>query len=126
MMKRLMRGKIAYGYITPAIAIIFAIFVIPLVNLVVFSFAQVNLIGKIDKWVGTENYEILLTSSFQKSLGITAVWIALGLTGIMIVGTILAMALNKPIAGRGIAPRNRDYSLGDSTCICGHDVGLGI
>ena len=64
MMKRLMRGKIAYGYITPAIAIIFAIFVIPLVNLVVFSFAQVNLIGKIDKWVGTENYEILLTSSF--------------------------------------------------------------
>ena len=102
MMKRLMRGKIAYGYITPAIAIIFAIFVIPLVNLVVFSFAQVNLIGKIDKWVGTENYEILLTSSFQKSLGITAVGIALGLTGIMIVGTILAMALNKPIAGRGL------------------------
>lgn len=98
---RVPKGLSTYPYITPAVLTMFAIFVIPLCDLIVFSFAQVNLIGTISKFVGLENYQVLTSKGFINSLSITIVWVLLGLTGIMVIGTIIALALNKPIPGRG-------------------------
>lgn len=101
MKSRVGRGKSAYLYVAPAVFIILAIFIIPLVNLMIFSLSQTSLIGVITKWVGLDNYKILTSSSFLNSLKITVIWVVSGIAGIMVIGTALALSLNKPIPGRG-------------------------
>ncbi|WP_343248672.1 sugar ABC transporter permease [Diplocloster hominis] len=95
------KGRLPYIYLTPAMIVIIAIFAIPLVNLIWYSFAKVNLIGKFQKWVGLKNFSYIATPEFMQTLGRTAVWVVFGILGIFIVGTILALCLNKPIPGRG-------------------------
>lgn len=95
------KGRLPYIYLTPAMLVIFFIFALPLANLLWYSFAKVNLIGKFQSWVGFKNYKYIATTEFLQTLGRTAIWVVLGIAGIFIVGTILALCLNKPIPGRG-------------------------
>lgn len=95
------RNKLPYIYLIPAVVIIVAIFAIPLFNLLWYSFAKVDLIGNFRGWVGLKNYEYLLTPEFGKTLVRTLIWVVCGIAGIFLVGTTLALALNKPIPGRG-------------------------
>ena len=96
------RKALPYIFLIPAIFIIFAIFAIPLVNLLWYSFAKVDLIGQFQWWAGLNNYRYLFTSAFAATLGRTMIWVVCGIAGIFVVGTTLALALNKPIPGRGI------------------------
>ena len=101
MKKRKRKNVLPYIYLTPAVVIIIAIFAIPLINLLWYSFARVNLIGHFQNWVGLKNYQYLFSSDFIKTLGRTLIWVVCGIAGIFVVGTTLALALNKPIPGRG-------------------------
>ncbi|MCC2256260.1 sugar ABC transporter permease [Ruminococcus sp. CLA-AA-H200] len=101
MKKTKKKNVLPYIYLTPAVIIIIAIFAIPLINLLWYSFARVDLIGNFQNWVGLKNYEYLLTDDFAATLIRTLLWVIFGITGIFIVGTTLALALNKPIPGRG-------------------------
>ena len=94
------KGRLPYIYLTPAIIVMIAIFAIPLVNLNRNSLAKVNLIGKFQKWVGFKNFSYIATPEFMATLGRTGIWVVFGLLGIFIVGTILALCLNKPLPGR--------------------------
>lgn len=96
------RKALPYIFLIPAIFIIFVIFAIPLVNLLWYSFAKVDLIGQFQRWAGLDNYKYLFTSAFAATLGRTMIWVVCGIAGIFVVGTTLALALNKPIPGRGI------------------------
>lgn len=95
-------NKLPYIYLIPAVVIIVAIFAIPLFNLLWYSFAKVDLIGNFKGWVGLKNYKYLLTPEFADTLIRTLVWVVCGIAGIFVVGTTLAMCLNKAIPGRGI------------------------
>lgn len=96
------RNALPYIYLTPAIIIILVIFAIPLFNLLWYSFAKVDLIGKFNGWVWLKNYKYLFTPEFTKTLLKTLIWVVCGIAGIFVVGTTLALALNKPIPGRGL------------------------
>lgn len=91
-----------YFFLIPAVAIILLIIAVPLFNLSWYSFAKVNIIGKFQKWAGFSNYKFLLTPAFWATMKRTMIWVIFGLAGILVVGTILALCLNKPIPGRGI------------------------
>lgn len=95
------RKALPYIFLVPAIVIIIMIFAIPLFNLLWYSFAKVDLIGNFNSWAGFNNYKYLFAETFTKTLGRTMIWVVCGILGIFLVGTILALALNKPIPGRG-------------------------
>lgn len=95
------KQRLPYIYLMPAMLVIIAIFALPLVNLLWYSFAKINLIGKFQKWVGLKNYAYIVTPEFMHTLGRTTAWVVFGIIGIFIIGTILALCLNKPIPGRG-------------------------
>ena len=94
------RNALPYIFLTPAVMIIIAIFAIPLINLLWYSFAKVDLIGNFRSWAGLDNYSYLFTQAFAKTLIRTLIWVVCGIAGIFVVGTALALALNKPIPGR--------------------------
>lgn len=96
------RRMMPYIFLIPGLAIIIAIFAVPLVNLIWYSFAKVDLIGNFRSWTGLDNYKYLLSPAFGKTLVRTLIWVVCGIAGIFIVGTILALCLNKHIPGRGI------------------------
>lgn len=100
--KRTKRTFLPYLFLIPAVAVILVIIAIPLFNLFGYSFAKVNLIGDFQKWVGWSNYKFLLTPAFWGTMKRTMIWVIGGLCGILFVGTVLALCLNKPIPGRGL------------------------
>ena len=94
------KNVLPYIFLTPAMIIIIVIFAIPLINLLWYSFAKVDLIGNFRSWTGLDNYKYLFTPAFIQTLTRTLIWVVCGIAGIFFVGTILALALNKPIPGR--------------------------
>lgn len=90
-----------YVYIAPALIIIIIVLGIPLLNLVWYSFAKVNLVGKLQEWVGLKNYKYMLTPEFLATLGRTAVWVVAGVSGIYLFGITISLCLNKPMPGCG-------------------------
>lgn len=95
------KNALPYLFLAPAIFVIIAIFAIPLVNLLWYSFAKVDLIGNFRSWAGFSNYKYLFTEAFAQTMVRTLIWVVFGIAGIFVVGTALALALNKPIPGRG-------------------------
>ena len=94
------RKMMPYLFLIPALFVIITILGIPLINLICYSFAKVDLIGNFKGWAGLNNYKFLFTASFAQTLGRTAIWVIFGILGIFIIGTALALALNKKIPGR--------------------------
>jgi len=101
MKRKMKKNTLPYIFLAPAIIVIVAIFAIPLINLLWYSFAKVDLIGNFRSWAGFSNYKYLCTEAFAQTMMRTMIWVVFGIAGIFVVGTALALALNKPIPGRG-------------------------
>jgi multiple sugar transport system permease protein len=89
-----------YAYILPAVLVLAAVYVVPLLDAVRFSFTNARLITGTGDWVGLENYRALLTHEFATVLGRTVLWLVCGVAGSLVVGVIMALILEKPIRGR--------------------------
>ena len=102
--KGLTRTQFAWLLITPALVIMLAIIVVPLVRTVITSFQKFDLTSPTDtlKNVGLKNYRNVLTGDFLGQLGITLQFSVCAVGGEVILGLILALLLNRSIRGRPV------------------------
>ena len=91
-----------YAYIMPALLLLAAVYLVPLVNVVWYSFTDTRLISGKGDFVGLANYAALLDWDFAVILGRTLVWLVLGVGGSLVVGVLMALLLEKPIWGRTV------------------------
>jgi multiple sugar transport system permease protein len=100
----LTRTQFAWLLITPALVIMLAIIVVPLVRTVITSFQKFDLTSPTDtlKNVGLKNYRSVLAGDFLGQLGITLQFSVCAVGGEVILGLILALLLNRSIRGRPV------------------------
>ncbi|XCB29069.1 sugar ABC transporter permease [Arcanobacterium hippocoleae] len=92
-------ARSAYLMLTPSFIGIGIFLLVPLFAAVVLSFTDWNLIAPA-KWVGTANYQQLAGDfSFWNSLLVTFIFTALALPGSIIIGLLIALALNQRLPG---------------------------
>lgn len=91
-----------YAYILPAVLVLVAVYFVPLLDALRFSFTNARLITGTGDWVGLDNYRALFTHEFAVVLGRTVLWLVLGVAGSLVVGVAMALILEKPIRGRVI------------------------
>ncbi len=91
-----------YLFILPTIILFIFVLAVPLFNVFKFSLGDSNIIEGFKEWNSFENFEYLTTPRFLKSLGVTAVYVVCGVTGIVVCGMLVALALNKPMPLRGL------------------------
>jgi multiple sugar transport system permease protein len=89
-----------YAYILPAVLLLAAVYVLPLLDTIRFSFTDARLITGIGDWIWFENYRSLITWDFAAVLGRTLIWLVLGVGGSLLAGVVMALILDKPIPGR--------------------------
>ena len=90
-----------YLYLAPTIVLFVFILAIPLYNLVKFSLGDSNIIQGYLGWNNFENFEYLTKSRFLDSVQVTLAYVFFGVLGVVYFGTVVALALDKPIRGRG-------------------------
>jgi multiple sugar transport system permease protein len=91
-------GFTGLGFATPAIALIFAFGLLPIAWSALLSFQNSNGLTPSTPFVGTRNYQRLLHDpQVRSALGHTLVYCALFVPGTMIIGLLLAVAMNRKI-----------------------------
>lgn len=90
-----------YLYLAPTIVLFVFILAIPLYNLVKFSLGDSNIIQGYLGWNNFENFEYLTKSRFLDSVQVTLAHVFFGVLGVVFFGTVVSLALDKPIRGRG-------------------------
>lgn len=90
-----------YLYLAPTIVLFVFILAIPLYNLVKFSLGDSNIIQGYLGWNNFENFEYLTKSRFLDSVQVTFAYVFFGVLGVVFFGTVVSLALDKPIRGRG-------------------------
>lgn len=100
--KRLMQTMGPYLYLAPTIALFFFILLIPLVNLIKYSLGDSNIIQGFTEWNSFANFRYLANPRFLSSVVITLIYVVFGVAGVVFFGLIVALALDKPIKGRGL------------------------
>lgn len=92
--------KIGYAFVAPAVIIMVALIIYPLLYGVYLSFYNTNLVNRWD-FVGLRYYQQALTSSeFGQTVLLTFKFMALVVAGHFILGFILATFLNREFRGR--------------------------
>ena len=91
-----------YKYISPAVIMMVALIIYPMLYGIYLSFYNTNLVTKW-KWVGLKYYEQAFTQSeFYQSVLLTFLFMLLVVVGHFVIGFILANFLNKEFKGRTI------------------------
>lgn len=102
-MKKRGRHKIEpYLFILPTILLLILVLAIPLVNVFRYSLGESNIIQGFIEWNSFENFGYLTSPQFLKALGVTAIYVVFGVTGTVIAGVLVALALNKPMPLRAL------------------------
>jgi len=92
-----------YVYVGPSIVYIVLFFFIPLIEVVIFSFYDIPMMGRVGDYIGLENYQAVLDSArFQHSLKLTTIWTLSSVLLCILVGLGMALALNEAFPGRKI------------------------
>ncbi|HET6878477.1 MAG TPA: sugar ABC transporter permease [Jatrophihabitans sp.] len=102
--RRLSRSENAVGwaFVTPATVLIGIFGLLPILWSLLLSFQKSDLLTPETPWVGLQNYrQIPGDATFRLSIENTIVYTALFVPGTMIVGLVIAVALNRKV--RGIA-----------------------
>lgn len=89
----------AYGFIAPALLLILAFFIVPLINGLYLSLTDWNGFGK-PQFVGLDNFVYLFSDpKFYNALGATLLYGLIMVTGVMLIGFFLALALHCEVPG---------------------------
>jgi len=95
--------RLAYILVTPALVIILAIALFPLLYAIWLSFQEI-IINQSSSFVGLQNYaEMLQDPEFHSALRNTTVFTVLSVSLELVVGMAVALALSRVFKGRGIA-----------------------
>ncbi len=91
--------------VTPAFLLIFALGIVPVVCVIVFSLGKVQPALLTWSYMGLDNYaEVLKDSSFWSSLGITLYFTVVSVLLQLVIGSMIAMLLNQEFRGRWCEP----------------------
>ena len=101
-LRQLKREAAPYLYLAPTIALFFFILLIPLFNLIKYSLGDSNIIQGFTGWNNFENFRYLANPRFLHSILVTVIYVVFGVAGVVFFGLIAALALDKPIKGRGL------------------------
>lgn len=93
---------IPYLFILPTVVLFVFILAIPFYNLVQFSLGDSNIIQGYTKWNDFSNFKYLASKEFLETVKVTVIYVVFGVLGIIVFGTAVSLALNKPMKGRGI------------------------
>lgn len=91
-----------YAYIAPLVILLGAVYLVPLLDATRMSFTDARLFGHAGDWVGFANYQEMWSPEFGGVLLRTGVWLVLGVLGSMVLGTVMALLLDKPLRGRAV------------------------
>ena len=93
-----------YLLLLPALIVMLAVVIVPIINAVSMSFQSYNLTKpKKIGFIGLQNYATLLHDPlFWSSLLRTAIWVVFGVGCQFLFGFLLALVLNKQFKGRGV------------------------
>lgn len=91
-----------YAYILPAVLLLAAVYVVPMLDAARFSFTDARLITGTGQWIGWANYQSLVNPEFGIVLARTMLWLVLGVAGSLVAGVVMALILEKPIPGRAL------------------------
>ena len=96
------RSETATWFITPAIVLLAAVTIYPIIHVVYLSLHRKLLIFGISQFVGFQNFLFLLKDDrFWGALGNTAYFTALSVSGELVLGLALALLKKKAVTGRG-------------------------
>ena len=90
-----------YLYLLPTIVLFVFILAVPLFNLFKYSLGDSNIIQGFKEWNSFENFKYLGRPKFLSSVWVTVIYVFFGVLGVVLCGTIVSLALDKPIPGRG-------------------------
>lgn len=94
--RRRQEYRAAYLFLTPWFLGLAAIVLGPMLASLYLSFTRYDLIGE-PQWIGTENYERMLTGDtrYMRSVSVTLIYTVLSVPGILIFSLVLALFLNR-------------------------------
>ena len=99
--RSLSEGQTAMVLVAPAFLLIFALGIVPVVCVIVFSLGKVQPALLTWSYMGLDNYaEVLKDSSFWSSLGITLYFTVVSVLLQLVIGSMIAMLLNQEFRGR--------------------------
>ena len=94
------KNILPYVFICPAVIFILAIFMYPLILTFKYSFSDTSMLSNESSFVGIKNYiSLFKNAEFIQSIKITALWTIMSLTLKIVLGTILALLLNRKVKG---------------------------
>lgn len=104
-MQRLARNAEPYLYSAPALILILAVMLVPLAIGVSYAFRDMRLLNPLSGgFVGLKHFQALMSDrNFATALKNTVFWTASSVFLQFTLGLILALLLNRPFPGRGIA-----------------------
>ena len=99
------RHVTGYAFATPAIMVIVAILIYPVLQSVVLSLGQSSIDGSSGySFVGLQHYTTLLqTERFWNALSVTLIFTALSIPLELVLGVALALLMNEHFHGKGLA-----------------------
>ena len=102
--RRLEGGIWPYVLLAPAMIVVIAVVIVPIINAVGMSFQYYNLTRpNRTAFIGLDNYiKILGTKLFRESLWRTVIWVFFGVGLQFVFGFLLALLLNRDYRGRGV------------------------
>lgn len=101
-MKRLTKAAFPLALIAPSVIVVATLVAYPVITIVINSFHENDLLSP-PTFVGFDNYTYLLTADpfFWKVVGNTIVWTLATVTGEMLLGLLIALALNQAFGAKG-------------------------
>lgn len=101
--RRRLRGGGVYVYLLPSIAILTAIFAVPIVDSILLSLQENRGIAAVGHWAGVSNFTALLHSGlFWQVFVQTVVWTIAVVLLTTVLAYLVARVLQKPFRGRSI------------------------
>lgn len=100
--RRLYRIVEPYWYLLPTIALFLFILAVPVFNTGKYALGESNIIQGYQRWNHFENFEYLGSKKFLGSVHVTLIYVFFGVAGVVFFGTVMALALDKPLRGLGI------------------------
>ena len=95
------RDWMKYGFVGPALLLLVAMNVFPLIYSIALSFTSADLIGGEFDFVGTLNYRfVFLASQYAGALRTTALFVLLAVSTELLLGFALALALRERFRGK--------------------------
>ncbi len=99
-------ARLGWGFSTPALIIVLAVTIFPIVYSVIMSFSHVNVLGsgfKLSGFPTTANYSLLIHSAtWRYALFFTIIYTIITVLVELILGTAIALVLERLVRGRGL------------------------